>query len=459
MRYKISASVSRRSGVAIIYVVISLVAMLAFCSLAVDLGRVQTSKTELRRAVDAAARASAAFLPQGLSATQTEAIALAAANNVNGSALTLTNSNIQWGVWNKSTGVFTSSASATPNPNNSTTFEAVQVQVPADQVKIPLLFGSIIGMANCTVTATSVAALVAESSANQYISSHGDPWLAGEPSGTKGSVSDPGYDSPSANTTHPWKYDVANPAAVATAVSNAGSSGNYTPPVDSTKLSSTDYSNDEPYGSPTEFQLTVTPGSIVTVSIPDNSSNEGNNQGFLNGGTGNTYADGDSGGSYAYYEDDAANSTTTGAGANSGNVTGTLAQSSTSTTGLENSEHGISNILTPINSVVGVFMDQNGATYGADSTQEANESNSPGTPTGLNFGTSSAQSYLELEPELNQAFYVGDGTTSSGGTQQIIVVPNNAYALFLGTMDGHEWSNNAGGFTATITQYQVQIVH
>ena len=50
MPYKLSASVSRRSGVAIIYVVISLVAMLAFCSLAVDLGRVQTSKTELRRA-------------------------------------------------------------------------------------------------------------------------------------------------------------------------------------------------------------------------------------------------------------------------------------------------------------------------------------------------------------------------------------------------------------------------
>jgi hypothetical protein len=205
--------------------------------------------------------------------------------------------------------------------------------------------------------------------------------------------------------------------------------------------------------------LNVTPGSIVTVSIPDNSSNEGNNQGYLTGGVGNTYADGDSGGSYAYYEDDAANSTTTGAGANSGNVTGTLAQSSTSTTGLENSEHGISNILTPINSVVGVFMDQNGATYGADSTQEAKESNSPGTPTGLNFGTSSAQNYLELEPQLNQTFYVGDGTTASGGTQQIIVVPNNAYALFLGTMDGHEWSNNAGGFTATITQYQVEIVH
>ena len=40
----------------------------------------------------------------------------------------------------------------------------------------------------------------------------------------------------------------------------------------------------------------------------------------------------------------------------------------------------------------------------------------------------------------------------------MIIVPKNAYALFLGTMDGHEYSNNTGGFNATITQYEVEIV-
>jgi hypothetical protein len=38
------------------------------------------------------------------------------------------------------------------------------------------------------------------------------------------------------------------------------------------------------------------------------------------------------------------------------------------------------------------------------------------------------------------------------------VVPNNATRLFLGTMDGHEWSNNVGSFQATITQYSIEIV-
>ncbi len=47
---------SRRSGMAFIYIIVALVAMLGFCSFAVDLGRVQTAKTELRRAADAAAR-------------------------------------------------------------------------------------------------------------------------------------------------------------------------------------------------------------------------------------------------------------------------------------------------------------------------------------------------------------------------------------------------------------------
>ena len=47
---------SRRRGVAIIYIIVVLIVMLGFCSFAVDLGRVQTAKTELRRAADAAAQ-------------------------------------------------------------------------------------------------------------------------------------------------------------------------------------------------------------------------------------------------------------------------------------------------------------------------------------------------------------------------------------------------------------------
>ncbi len=444
---------SRRRGMTMIYVIVGMIAFFGFCSLAVDLGRVQTSKTELRRLADAAARAGAAALPQGASAAQSAAVAISNAgyNKVDGATYTLSTSKVTIGYWTEAGGFSTNSSSGASQA----------VQVGQITYNVPLVFGSILGMSKCQVTATSVAALVAEpSSTTQYVSAHGNPWLAGEPSGTMASVPDPGYDNPSANNTHPWKYDVANPSKIASAESNYVSSGDtgYTAPSDASKLESTDYSSGEPYGSPSEFTLTLTPGSIVAVSIPLNSSNVSNNAGYLINTSPGTYANGDSGGAYAYYEDDAANSSTSGGSANPGNVTGTLAQGSTSTSGLENSEHGISNILTPINSVVGVFMDQNGATYGADSTQETSESNSPGTPTGLNFGSASSENYTELEPELNQSFYVGNGSTSSG-TQQLIVVPNNAYALFLGTMDGHEWSNNIGGFNATVTQYQIQIVH
>jgi Flp pilus assembly protein TadG len=415
--------------------------MIGICSMAVDLGRVQSAKTELRAAADAAAVAAACALPQGTSAAQSAAIAVAAANTVDGSPLTLTNANITFGTWSNSTRTFVSGGTA----NNTTTFQAVQItagRTKAGSNGIPLVFGQIIGMPTCNITATSVAALIAEpSSTTSYVPAHGDPWLAGQPAGTTASVPDPGYDNPSPNTNHPWKYDVANPAKVAAAVAAAGSSGNYTAPTDSSKVTSTDYSANEPYDSPAGFAVTVTPGTIIQISIPLNTSNMANNQGILTGGTGDTYANGDSTGDYTPISDDAANAS--------------LAQGTTTTSG---SEHGIANIITPLNSVVGVFMDKNGALYGADSTQETSESNPPGTPSGLDFSTQTARDYTTLAPKLNQPFYVGNGQTSTG-VNQAIVVPANTYELFLGSMDGHEWSNNVGGYTATITQYQIQLVN
>jgi Flp pilus assembly protein TadG len=442
---------SRRHGVAIFYVIVVLIVMIGFCSFAVDLGRVQTAKTELRRAADAAARAGVASLALGTSSVQTAAINMAANDKCDGSTVTLTDSNVSVGIWNSTNSTFSTSGTA----NNTTTYQAVQVKTSR---AIPLLFGEILGMAHCTVNADSTAALVSVTTPiTDYISAHGNPWLAGQPAGKTASQPDPGYDNPSANNVHPWKYDIANPAKVASAVSAATSgdgsdpASDYTVPADSSKLESTDYANNEPYASPVAFD--VTPGSVLQISVPLNSSNESNNQGYLNGGSGNTYANGSMSGTYMEFSDDGANPTMT--------------QGTQTTSG---SEHGISNIITPINSMVGVFMDQNGATYGADSTEE----NETSVPPGLDFSTTAAQNYQSgttqsttaasqemeggsLEPQLNQSFYVGNGQTSSG-TTETIVVPANAYAIFLGTMDGHEWSNNTGGFNATITEFNIELV-
>jgi len=156
-----------------------------------------------------------------------------------------------------------------------------------------------------------------------------------------------------------------------------------------------------------------------------------NSSGYLTGGTGSYTADGSNSGSYLIYSDDAANPS--------------LPQGSQTTAG---SEHGISNIEAPINSLIGVFLDKTSSTNGADSET---------APSGIDYSTQTARDYLSVEPQINQSFFIGNGSTSSS-VQQTIIVPSNAYQMFLGTMDGHEWSNNVGGFNATITQFQVELV-
>ena len=414
---------SRRSGMAFIYIIVALVALLGFCSFAVDLGRVQTAKTELRRAADAAARAGAANIPLGTTAVQNAAIAIAAQNKCDDSPVVITASNVQVGIWNTTTSTFSTSGTA----NNTNTYNAVQItclRTAANGNPIPLLFGQILGANTCNVDATSVAALISTTAPiTQYVSAHGNPWLAGEPAGKLGSVPDDAYMSKD----HPWQYDIANPAKVDTA------SKTYT---DSSKVETSDYSSGEPYASPVAY--TVSPGSVIQISVPTSGSGStATNSGYLDN-TGNgisTTADGNDNGSVGIYSDDAANTN--------------LAQGTPTTSG---SEHGISNIETPLNSLTGVFLDQASSTAGADNTSGET------VPTGLDFSSQTARDYTTLEPQLNQSFYVGTGQTSSN-VQQTIVVPNNAYQLFLGTMDGHEWSNNQGGFNATITEFNVEIVH
>jgi hypothetical protein len=410
------------------YVVVSLIAMMGFVSLAVDLGRVQTAKTQLRRAVDAAARAGLASLSQGVSAVRTVAVNMAANDKCDGSTVVIPAANVTAGIWNNSTKTFSTTGTA----DNITTFSAVQVTASRTQAggnPIPLLFGMLVGANTCDVSATSVAALMVTQSTTQFISAQSNIWLAGEPKGTRGSVPDTGYSS----AAHPYKYDVAGDPNIA--YGQPGGPGSpLAPDYASTggKDVSTDYNNQQLYNSILQFNLVVTPGSVIQIS---NVSGTANNQGeFTNGGSGTTSANGNNGGSYNSYSDDGANSS--------------LPEGTQSTSG---TEHGISNIITPINSMVGVFLDGNPADDSSDSNYSA-------APSGLDFSTQTARDYTTLEPKLAQSFYAGSGQTSSNN-QQTIVVPKNATRLFLGTMDGHEWANNVGGFNATITQYTIEIVH
>lgn len=104
-------------------------------------------------------------------------------------------------------------------------------------------------------------------------------------------------------------------------------------------------------------------------------------------------------------------------------------------------ENGISDVVAPLNSLVGLFLDDSQPDLSA-------------APPRLEFlpggNVSGGKDYLTLMPALKQVFFIGDGLTS-GGVQQGVIVPTGATRLFLGTMDGYEWSNNRGSFDVEVT--------
>lgn len=98
-------------------------------------------------------------------------------------------------------------------------------------------------------------------------------------------------------------------------------------------------------------------------------------------------------------------------------------------------ENGIAGARIPINTLVGVFL-------GAD---QPSLSAAPGE---LNFQTIGLD-FAAFAPDLKQVFFIGDGLTGDGVTQQF-AVPDGASRLFLGTMDGFGWFNNSGAITVSV---------
>jgi len=94
-------------------------------------------------------------------------------------------------------------------------------------------------------------------------------------------------------------------------------------------------------------------------------------------------------------------------------------------TGAENGISDIQNMA--VDSLIGVFIGP-GVPSGA-------------TPGALDFGPSGLGiAYGTLSPELDQVFYMGDGSANK------VVVPAGATRLYLGPMDGFGWDNNEGSF-------------
>lgn len=107
-------------------------------------------------------------------------------------------------------------------------------------------------------------------------------------------------------------------------------------------------------------------------------------------------------------------------------------------------EHGKSNLTAPIGAVVGIFLSDTQPNLVGGSL-----------PADLDFSDPDTRDFSTLSPALRQPFYIGDGKRADGTTLQKFVVPAGATRLYIGVMDGQQWSDNSGSFSSTVNQPSV----
>jgi len=392
----------RRRGTALIYAMTGMVVMGGFAALAVDWGRVQLTKTELQSAADAAARYGVAGLQNqigGISAAYANAQQVTAQNKANGRAISFQPSDVEIGKWNTKKRTFKATT-------DLSTANAVRVTLQCSSARgtaVPLTFMSMLGKSSADIHAVSVAMITYSNSGgtgegkySYFIPATCNPWLAGASSGTIASVNNPNFDPDYAGTgyTDSGKTTTA-PNCVG--YTDGGTAGSESAPNQYNR----NYANWGSYaskkGSPVQAGgISISAGVPITM--------DGVNGGANNFSSTTTY-DGDG---------------------NPGQVVSNSA----------GAENGIANVKAPINSVIGVFLDDNRPYSGMT------------LPATMDFTTAGSRDFLSLKPALRQPFFIGDGRTSNGEVQQF-VPPAGATRLYICTMDSYEWSNNVGGFFVT----------
>lgn len=191
-------SISRRSryrGVSIVYTIVIMTAMLMFCSLGVDVARVQVAKTEVRRAVDDAARYGAGGFAQDYSLAIRRAMDIPASNTVDGTKFELVQKDdIRVGKWDAGTRKFT--AVSGYDLANADAIEVTGRRLKARGTAIPLSFASVMGMKSANINGmTAIAQFIPGVDVNQYVPATANPFLSGMPKGTLASPNNP-HNSP-----------------------------------------------------------------------------------------------------------------------------------------------------------------------------------------------------------------------------------------------------------------------
>lgn len=155
-----------RSGNVLLSTIIVLPALFGFVSLAVDYGRLIGARSELRDATDAAARHAAGGISSGPSTVRARAKESAAENRVVGTALVLTDADIQLGMWDQNAETFTVLSGAAEATANAVRINAVRSA--SRGTAIPLVFAKLIGVSSSDIYARATAAVSTTEGSSGY---------------------------------------------------------------------------------------------------------------------------------------------------------------------------------------------------------------------------------------------------------------------------------------------------
>lgn len=140
-----------RRGVIVVLAAILVVFMLGMIAFALDIGVLNMSRTQLQAAADSAAMAAVTSANQSQAQMLTTAQQFAGYNSVCGSKVNLLSADVQWGMWDTTTRVFTPSVSSG---------NAVKVTTRANSGtsgQVPLFFGAVLGLSGMDAQASAIA--------------------------------------------------------------------------------------------------------------------------------------------------------------------------------------------------------------------------------------------------------------------------------------------------------------
>jgi hypothetical protein len=184
----------QRRGIALVYVVMIMVLLVGFVSLAADIGRVQVAQSQLQVATDSAARYGALGLQNilyGVSAAAQNAATAGLDNTVDGTPLVIDQTNdVQIGIWDTVHKTFT----AVTDPTTANAVKVTAVRSAARGTAIPLTFLKVLGRSSFDISASSIAMLTPGASVNMTVQATSNPFLAGQPAGVSASNGNPHSD-------------------------------------------------------------------------------------------------------------------------------------------------------------------------------------------------------------------------------------------------------------------------